>query len=90
MQIKLATVVIALALNTIVDDADAATIINADGTTYMLMLTEGGQQTEVGIGAGESKQVCADGCFLTFPNGDREALSGTETIEIKDGKASFQ
>ena len=70
--------------------ANAASIMNADGQAYTLVVTEGGQQAEVGIGAGETKQLCASGCFITMPNGDREALSGSETVEINGGKASFK
>lgn len=90
MKTKIFTVIVAIALSTITNVVNAATIVNSDGKAYTLMLTESGQQSEIGIGPGESKQLCAGGCFLTFPNGDREALNGTETIEIKDGKASFR
>ena len=83
-------VALALALGAFANAAIAATIINNDGKAYMLVVTEGGQQTEIGVGAGETKQLCAGGCFLTLPNGDREALSGSETIEIKDGKANIR
>jgi hypothetical protein len=82
--------VLALVLGAFAHAANAATIINSDGEAYMLVVTESGQQTEIGVGAGETKQLCAGGCFLTLPNGDREALSGTETIEIKDGKANIR
>jgi hypothetical protein len=70
--------------------ADAATIINRDSQSYLLKITESGQQSEVGIAAGESIEVCGSGCFLTLPNGDRETLAGPETVEITGGKASIK
>jgi hypothetical protein len=70
--------------------AGAATVVNKDGQAYTLTVTENGQRSEVGVGAGESISVCAAGCFLTLPNGDREALSGQETVEISGGKATIK
>jgi hypothetical protein len=70
--------------------ASAATIVNKDDKAHMLVVTEGGQQAEVGIGPGESVSVCNGGCFITMPNGDREALSGGETVEISGGKAKIK
>ena len=70
--------------------AHAATITNNDGAAIMVTITEGGQQSEVGIGPGQSVSVCAGGCFVTMPNGDREALSGGEIVEISGGKASIK
>jgi hypothetical protein len=34
--------------------------------------------------------ICASGCFLTLPNGDRIGLAGGETVEIKDGVATIK
>ncbi len=70
--------------------AHAATISNNDGEAYLLKITEGGQRSEVGLPAGGKLTVCPSGCFLTLPNGDREALSGGETVEISGGKASIK
>jgi hypothetical protein len=70
--------------------AQAATIINTDGQDYSLQITEGGAQSEVGIAAGQSVSVCPAGCFVTMPNGDRETLSGGETVEIVNGKANIK
>jgi len=70
--------------------ASAATITNKDGAAVMIVVTEGGQQTEVGVGPGKSVTVCGGGCFVTMPNGDRETLSGGETVEISGGKASIK
>ncbi len=70
--------------------ASAATITNKDGAAVMIVVTEGGQQTEVGVGPGQSVTVCGGGCFVTMPNGDRETLSGGEAVEISGGKASIK
>ena len=63
----------------------AASAINLDPEPHTLIVTEGGNQSEIAIGAGQTIEFCASGCFVTMPNGDREALSGTETIEISGG-----
>lgn len=67
--------------------AKAATIINKDQQSYTLKITEGGDQSEIGISSGQSVSACNSGCFITMPNGDRETLSGNETVEITGGKA---
>ncbi len=63
----------------------AASAVNLDSETRTLVVTEGGAQTELTLGAGESVEFCSGGCFVTLPNGDREALTGGETIEISGG-----
>jgi hypothetical protein len=81
-------VLVALAFQT--TGAYAATIVNKDGQDYSLQITEGGEQSELGIQAGQTISVCASGCFITMPNGDRETLSGAETVEIVNGKANIK
>ncbi|MCV0377621.1 hypothetical protein [Nitratireductor sp.] len=66
--------------------AFAASAVNLDSEAHTLVVTEGGSQTELVVGAGETIEFCAAGCFVTMPNGDREVLSGSETIEISGGK----
>lgn len=65
--------------------AMAASIINADGEPRTVVVADGAERTEIEIGAGETAEVCPDGCFVTMPNGDREAVKGDETIEISNG-----
>ena len=68
----------------------AATVENKDEKAYTLVVTEGGQRTEIAVGAGQSMTLCNSGCFLTLPNGDRETLSGGETVEISGGRAKVK
>ncbi|MBX3576953.1 MAG: hypothetical protein KF723_07075 [Rhizobiaceae bacterium] len=64
----------------------AASAVNMDSEPRTLVVTDAtGTQTELAIGAGETVEFCASGCFVTMPNGDREALNGTEMIEIVGG-----
>lgn len=63
----------------------AASAVNTDGEMQTIVVTENGERSEVEIGAGATAEFCPDGCFVTFPNGDREALTGSETIEISGG-----
>ncbi|WP_157016136.1 hypothetical protein [Mesorhizobium xinjiangense] len=70
--------------------AFAARAINNDSEPRTLIVSEGGSRTELPIAAGETVEFCPSGCFVTMPNGDREALTGKETIEISNGKARIR
>ena len=72
------------------DSACAAEISNTDSTQQTIVVTEGTSRREVVLTAGETLDFCPDGCFVTFPNGDREALTGDETLTIAGGKASLK
>ena len=78
----------ALALGAV--SAGAATVINKDDKDYTLTVTEGGDRSEIGLGAGQTISLCNSGCFITMPNGDREALTGNETVEINGGRAKVK
>lgn len=67
--------------------AMSATAVNKDGEPRTIVVTEGGDKSELSIAAGETLDFCPNGCFVTLPNGDREALTGSETIEIMNGVA---
>lgn len=70
--------------------AVAATVTNADDTAHILVVTEGGNQSEVTIGPGETIDICPSGCFVTMPNGDREVLTGSETLQIEASRGVFE
>ena len=70
--------------------AMAASAINRDSEPRTLVVTEGGSQSELVVGSGETIEFCSSGCFVTMPNGDREVLTGTETIEISGGRGRIQ
>ncbi|WP_306121040.1 MULTISPECIES: hypothetical protein [unclassified Roseitalea] len=67
--------------------AHGASIVNNDGEPRTLIVTENGVQSELVIGAGETRSFCTSGCFITLPNGDRAALIGTERLQIVGGDA---
>jgi hypothetical protein len=69
--------------------AFSATVTNRDDSAQMLVVSEGGSQREVSIGAGETIEICPQGCFVTMPNGDREVLTGPETLEIEGGRGKI-
>ncbi|MBC8717181.1 MULTISPECIES: hypothetical protein [Brucella/Ochrobactrum group] len=79
-----------LALSFSVPNLYAATVSNSDASERTIVVTEGASKREMLIAAGETVDFCDSGCFVTFPNGDREALKGDEKIVISGGKASFQ
>jgi hypothetical protein len=68
----------------------AATAINLDKEPRTILVTEGGSQSELPLAAGETVEFCQSGCFVTLPNGDREALTGSEIIEISGGNAKIK
>lgn len=73
-----------------VGSAFAASVTNGDASAQTIVVTEGSSKTQLQVGAGETVDFCSSGCFVTFANGDREALTGAETIEIKNGKVSIK
>lgn len=79
------SIVIATALLAAMASAGAASVVNRDSETRTLIVTEGGSKSELALAAGETVDFCPSGCFVTMPNGDLEALSGGETVEIVDG-----
>jgi hypothetical protein len=68
----------------------AASAVNKDAEPRTLIVTEGGSKSELALAAGETVEFCPAGCFVTMPNGDREALTGSETIEISGGVAKIK
>jgi len=67
-----------------------ASAVNLDSEPRTLVVTEGGNKSELALAGGETVEFCANGCFVTMPNGDREALTGSETIEISGGVAKIK
>lgn len=70
--------------------AFAADVTNNDTNAHTLEFTENGERLEIVIDAGQTISMCADGCFMTAPNGDRVALQGGEIISLVDGAAIVQ
>jgi hypothetical protein len=68
----------------------AASAVNKDDQPRTLIVTEGGGKSELTLAAGETVEFCANGCFVTLPNGDVQALNGSETIEISGGVARIK
>lgn len=70
--------------------AMAASVTNKDSDTQVLVIVEGGSRMEIALEPGAVETICPSGCFVTLPNGDRIALSGSETVEIQNGSASIK
>ncbi len=68
----------------------AAKISNKDSAAQTIVVTEGASKREMVVAPGDTVDFCASGCFVTFPNGDREALAGDETITLTGGKATLK
>ena len=84
------SVVAAIAFLALGGSAFAASAINRDAQTRTLVVTEGGAKSELTLAAGETVEFCSNGCFVTLPNGDLEALTGSETVEISGGTARIK
>jgi hypothetical protein len=80
----------AILLSAVCMPAYAVSLTNKDQDGHTMVVTEGGVRSEVAIASGETLSVCDGGCFVTFPNGDRAALAGTETVEIINGTGTIQ
>jgi hypothetical protein len=80
----------AIAFLAVGGSALAASAVNKDTETRTLIVTEGGGKTELALAAGETVEFCPTGCFVTLPNGDLEALTGSETVEISGGVARIK
>ena len=65
----------------------AASVSNKDSDVQVLVVTEDGVKREVTVDAGATVEFCPSGCFVTMPSGDRETLSGSETLDIVGGSA---
>ena len=65
----------------------AASVSNKDSDVLVLVVTEDGVKREVTVDAGATVEFCPSGCFVTMPSGDRETLSGSETLDIVGGSA---
>jgi hypothetical protein len=65
----------------------AATVTNTDPAAVVVVITEGGNKVEIVVDSGASETLCASGCFMTAPDGDRIGLDGGETIDIVKGSA---
>ena len=70
--------------------AAAASIVNTDAEPRTVVVTEGGSRMEMLLNPGEAAEICPNGCFITMPDGDRAALTGSETIEIAGGKGRIR
>ena len=70
--------------------AFAATAVNNDKQPRTLMVTEGSGKSELSLAGGETAEFCPNGCFVTLPNGDLEALTGSETVTITNGVAKIK
>ena len=79
-----------IALLTLTLGAQAASVTNKDAETRVIVVTEGGSRGDLTLSPGDTVEFCPDGCFVTMPNGDREALTGGETMEIVNGRAVFK
>jgi hypothetical protein len=67
-----------------------ATATNIDVVPQTLTVTESGNSNELMIRAGETVEFCIEGCFVTFANDDKQALTGSEHLDVSGGTGSIK
>lgn len=83
---KTVPVIFVLSLSTFTA-SHAATLVNHENETQIVIVTEGGSRADLSVDPEQTVDFCPTGCFIALPNGDRLALEGSETIELRDGSA---
>lgn len=73
-----------------VASAYAAEVTNQESAAQTIVVTEGASKREMIVAPNETVDFCSAGCFVTFPNGDRQALTGDEEITLNGGKISVK
>ena len=73
-----------------VNVAMAASVTNMDSGDIVLTIAENGNKVQITVASGSTEDICPSGCFITTPNGDRLALTGSETVEISGGSANVK
>jgi hypothetical protein len=63
----------------------AADISNGDAGRQTVTIMEAGRTYQRTLDPGEHADVCPDGCIVVFPDGGQKALSGMESVEIRNG-----
>jgi hypothetical protein len=63
----------------------AADIVNGDAGRQAVTIMEAGRTFELALDPGEHADICTNGCIVSFPDGSQMALSGMETVEIRNG-----
>jgi hypothetical protein len=84
------SLVASIVIGVAIQPSFGATAVNNDNQPRTLMVTEGGGKSELALAAGETAEFCPNGCFVTLPNGDLEALTGSETVTISNGVAKIK
>jgi hypothetical protein len=67
--------------------ASAASAVNRGTRPETIVVVAGSGRSDITLAPNQQVDFCPDGCIVTFANGQEEALTGAEFIEITDGKA---
>ncbi|MGF7157746.1 hypothetical protein [Bartonella heixiaziensis] len=82
---------IAVALLDVVSmPAFAATVKNTDLKVQSIIIVEGSTSSNISLNNNQTVTVCMKGCFITFPNKDRFAVTAEDNIEINEDRAIFK
>jgi hypothetical protein len=68
----------------------AASVINKDTTSQTIVVEDGNGRSEISVPAGGNVDICPNGCLATFPDGENQALTGAEIIEITGKSVSIR
>lgn len=79
------SLVVSVVLFSIAGPVLAADISNGDAERQSITVMEAGRTYQRTLDPGEHADICPNGCMVVFPDGSEKALSGAETIEIRNG-----
>ena len=80
---------IALAMALSISSVSAATLTNGDEQEYTLDMYVGEAESRVTIAAGETIELCPEGCILVLADDELELPIGDELVTITEGRMLF-
>jgi hypothetical protein len=75
----------ALLTSSVAGPVFAADITNGDAQRQTITIMEAGRVSDKTLDPGEHADICQNGCIVSFPDGSQIALSGMESVEIRNG-----
>lgn len=66
--------------------ADASTLVNRDDKAHSVEVYIGDDAKTVEIGAGETLELCPEGCFVVMGDQEVDLEGGDAVVEIVDGQ----
>jgi len=85
MRTSLLRTVVMVAALTVASGANAVDVVNQDGEEHLVVVNEGGTESEHVIPAGGSVPGVCGTCTIEVEGGGKTEAAGDEVVVIKDG-----